>query len=80
MVAMIPMTLGVQGTLEGAMAVQAFATMLLSQYVAILMERGLQRRAGMPVQGAVWAPAKAMPAHASTVTPHSPTDVEVAAP
>ena len=49
MVAMIPMTLGVQGTPEGAVAAQAFATMLLSQYVAILMVRGLQRRAGMPV-------------------------------
>ena len=46
---MIPMTLGMQDTPEGAAAVQAFATALLSQYVAILMERGLERRAGLPV-------------------------------
>ena len=49
MVAMVPKGLGMQCDPVGAATVQAFTAALLSQYVTILMERGLERRMGLPV-------------------------------
>ena len=49
MTALVPSVQGARASPGENEAVQAFMTTLLSQYVAILMERSLGRRAGLPV-------------------------------